>query len=89
MYLEKDKTRALTRYFLEKKKISMGNLLSVSYFIKDESEDVKKRAIGKRANTPKMRSFFQLGNVRKYGKGKDKLTIQERKFKHKIVLWED
>lgn len=89
MYLEKNKKRALTRFNLQKKKDSISKRLSVIYFIEDEAIDIQKRIIGKTAITTKYQSCFGLGNQRRYAKGKDKLTIQERIFEVKKYYLED
>lgn len=89
MYLEKNKKRALTRFKLQKKKELISKRLSVSYFIEDEAIDIQKRIIGKTAITTKYKSCFGLGNPRRYAKGKDKLTIQERMFEVKKYYLED
>lgn len=89
MYLEKNKKRALTRFNFQKKKELISKRLSISYYIEDEAIDIQKRIIGKTAITTKCHSCFGLGNQRRYAKGKDKLTIQERIFEVKKYYLED
>lgn len=75
MYLEKDKTRAQTRFNLQKKKASCRNYWR--WYDKNEDEQEFKEKVARAAITPAVCSCWMCGNARKYNKH---VTFQEEKF---------
>jgi len=79
MYLEKNKKRALTRFNKEKKKLECKNWWeNACYYYK--TEYTPKDRIGRNSTTPKSCSCPMCGNARRYMKGNERITIQERRF---------
>ena len=80
MYLEKVKTRAQTRYNLEKKKDKCASIFWVKNI--EENEDKKAVRISKMAHNPKGCSCWMCGNPRRKNKGrvKARITFQEEKI---------
>lgn len=79
MYLEKNKTRAQTRFNLEKKKEKCGRIYWVASH--EESEAKKTKRIGKMAHNAKNCSCWMCGNPRNHYKGriKGRITFGEQK----------
>jgi len=75
MYLEKDKTRAQTRFNLTKKKLKCKNYWR--WFDKNEDPVEYKEKIARAARTPKVCSCWMCGNARKYF---GYASLQEQRF---------
>lgn len=87
MYLEKDKTRAQTRFNLQKKKIACSKYFWLTY-IDDQSEENLIKKVGKLSHNPKNCSCWMCGNPRRKYKGRKKgrITLKEEIItsKHEI-----
>lgn len=75
MYLDKDKTRAQTRYNLEKKKKKCRNYWWWSD--KNESVEAHRMKVGKAAKTPKVCSCWMCGNPRRH---QNMISLKEYAF---------
>ena len=75
MYLEKNRSRAQTRYNLEKKKKKCRNYW---WWSKDsESAEEQRMKVGKAAQTPKICSCWMCGNPRKH---QNLISLKEYEF---------
>ena len=83
MYLEKNKTRAKTRFNLEKKKIECSKYFWLHNEIYNDENLIKR--IGKMAHNPKNCSCWMCGNPRRRNKGriKGRISLKEEVFNQK------
>lgn len=79
-FLEKNRTRAQTRFNLDKKRKECSRYFWLIY-LDNQDENEMKRKIGKISHNPKVCSCWMCGNPRKKYKGRReaKMTLAERK----------
>ncbi|HCJ8469726.1 TPA: hypothetical protein NV714_003534 [Escherichia coli] len=85
-YLEKDKTRALTRANSKKKKEQVKRWWVNHFYrvVNDQVDDINDHRYdainGKNAKTPRCCSCWMCGNPRRRWTGEARLTLQEHSF---------
>lgn len=67
-----------------RKKAKAAKILKERIFPWEPKYDPSPRVVGRMAATPRSCSCAMCGNPRKHFKGKDKLTIQERREREKL-----